>query len=344
MKTSFYVISALLFLACTACENTIKYKESEQEPKLIVNALLNTDNEENYVYLNLSGAHQTTEVTDGIVDLYINGVLQETSIALSPNGTSTNIYPINTPIHAGDRIRIEASDGYGYRQAWAETSVPHRPQIIHIDTTTVSIKKYYDSNYTEEYWRMKIKMRSLSGEKSYFRIVSEKREVVEGVSLQTGNDSTFTFKTYDYIAREDIALTDGRPSSPQEEDVGILTSTPNKYGIFEDRYFSNGEYTLTINVPKSSWWYDSLEDTSKRKKKSTYMRIKLIAISDTEFQYLRTLNFYDSDNYDETMSEPIRFFSNVNNGLGIVGAGDCESQEMLMEVKEYNLSFMHPNR
>lgn len=38
-----------------------------------------------------------------------------------------------------------------------------------------------------------------------------------------------------------------------------------------------------------------------------------------EYYYLRALNLLDSDAYDNTLSEPIAFPSNVNGGTGMVG-------------------------
>ena len=44
-----------------------------------------------------------------------------------------------------------------------------------------------------------------------------------------------------------------------------------------------------------------------------------MSITETEYYYLKALNLVDSDVYDETINEPIRYPSNVHGGTGMVG-------------------------
>lgn len=55
-------------------------------------------------------------------------------------------------------------------------------------------------------------------------------------------------------------------------------------------------------------YYDSLD-----------VIIRLLSITETEYYYLKALNLVDSDVYDETINEPIRYPSNVHGGTGMVG-------------------------
>ena len=41
--------------------------------------------------------------------------------------------------------------------------------------------------------------------------------------------------------------------------------------------------------------------------------------TETEYYYLKALNLVDSDAYDETINEPIKYPSNVHGGTGMVG-------------------------
>ena len=47
--------------------------------------------------------------------------------------------------------------------------------------------------------------------------------------------------------------------------------------------------------------------------------IRLMSITETEYYYLKALNLVDSDAYDETINEPIKYPSNVHGGTGMVG-------------------------
>lgn len=47
--------------------------------------------------------------------------------------------------------------------------------------------------------------------------------------------------------------------------------------------------------------------------------IRLLSITEIEYYYLKALNLVDTDAYDETINEPIKFPSNVQGGVGIIG-------------------------
>ena len=53
------------------------------EPKLIMNALLEADANQNIVYLNLSGSTGVKNITEGSVTLYVNGEEKEVVVAES---------------------------------------------------------------------------------------------------------------------------------------------------------------------------------------------------------------------------------------------------------------------
>lgn len=62
-----------IILFSTSCENEIPYTPAHSEPQLIMNALLDAGEPENYVYLNLSGTHGLSHVEEATVNLYVNG-------------------------------------------------------------------------------------------------------------------------------------------------------------------------------------------------------------------------------------------------------------------------------
>ena len=54
--------------------------------------------------------------------------------------------------------------------------------------------------------------------------------------------------------------------------------------------------------------------------------IRLLSITETEYYYLKALNLVDSDVYDETINEPLRYPSNVHGGTGMVSISTEVSQ------------------
>ena len=54
--------------------------------------------------------------------------------------------------------------------------------------------------------------------------------------------------------------------------------------------------------------------------------VRLLSITETEYYYLKALNLVDSDVYDETINEPLRYPSNVHGGTGMVSISTEVSQ------------------
>ena len=56
--------------------------------------------------------------------------------------------------------------------------------------------------------------------------------------------------------------------------------------------------------------------------------VRLLSITETEYYYLKALNLVDSDVYDETINEPLRYPSNVHGGTGMVGVSTEVSKKV----------------
>ena len=76
-----YLLFLCVFVILGACTNTIGYLPDDEPKKLIVNAMMQTENNDNRIYLHYTGWTATTPVTDGIIHLYINGNCQKQSLA-----------------------------------------------------------------------------------------------------------------------------------------------------------------------------------------------------------------------------------------------------------------------
>ena len=68
----------------TACENEIPYNPGQQDPQIIMNALLETGQAENDVYLHLGEGYSIEHLNEATLFLYINGKIAETPKAVSP--------------------------------------------------------------------------------------------------------------------------------------------------------------------------------------------------------------------------------------------------------------------
>ena len=112
-----YFLFLCVFVILSACTNTIGYLPDDEPKKLIVNAMMQTENNDNRIYLHYTGWTATTPVTDGIIHLYINGKLSETITA------EDDYYPVKSIFRTGDKVKIEASSENGKYKAQLHKSV-----------------------------------------------------------------------------------------------------------------------------------------------------------------------------------------------------------------------------
>lgn len=316
MKTYSYIVSILIAtLTIVSCENELPFRIKDNPPKLVMNALIDAENQTNLLFLNLTGKETTTHIQNATVEVRVNGQLTESLRPLPPESEENRQcrFSITSRFTPGDVVRIDAITDDGQYHAWAEVTVPQRPAgIENIDTLTVPMQEY---GYTTNYLRYRITFKDRPDETNYYRIVVDKQTTLWKYNHEEEGDTYIFWKkhSYSFIGREDIVLTDGQPSTGDEEDNGMFDTARNIYGVFDDSRFKNTSYTMTV--------YNSthIETVNEGYFDAMDVIIRLKSITETEYYYLKALNSVDSDVYDETIDEPIKYPGNVQGGTGIVG-------------------------
>ena len=331
MKTYTYYIY-LLFAAFSlvSCEHELSFNFQENPPKLVMNALINADSLNNVLYLNLTGRKQVAHLTDATVEVRVNGKLRETLRPLPPSRENPDPlcrFNISGKFAPGDVVRIDASTDDGEHHAWAEVTVPQRlAPIEKIDTMTIPLNEY---GYTRDYLRYKITFRDRPGEKNYYRIIMDKQ------TTATNDFNTVLLHNYKFISREDVVLTDGQPSTGSDNNNSVFETARNIYGVFDDSRFKDSSYTMTVyNLPIQEDYSGYLKEIRMD------VFVRLLSITETEYYYLKALNIIDSDVYDETLNEPIKYPSNVHNGTGIIGISTEVSQSIHIMKKSYLTNYL----
>lgn len=328
MKQAFLLLPILAFaLLWTSCEHEIPYKTGNQEPQLVMNALLETDKAENFVYLDISHTHYTTPVTSGVVTLYLNGQLAETAEAVPrydngyihdpQSGSTPSRYRLTSRLHPGDVVRLEAMAEGGKYYATAEVTVPQPLQEIQVDTCLRVIKNHGSYNTHRQF---NVTLHDPAGQADYYRLSIQYENTLRGTNLE-GRDSTACICTEaELINREDVILTDGRPSSTDSEDSenGDIFGNyiENKYNVFSDSRFAGNSCTLKVYSPLHEYnaGYGFIGSFTL----SSTIRVRLLKLNETGYRYLRILNTLEDTDYDETLMEPVVIPSNVTGGLGMV--------------------------
>jgi hypothetical protein len=307
----YILYSAIFSFLFTGCTNEIPFDIQENPPKLILNALLEAEKEENEIVLALTGKEEITYISTGTVRIYRNGELVDQIIGNA--GSAPGSYKTRFRFSPKDIIRIEAETENGNHRAWAEVTVPEPIAIEKIDTSS-----YFNSQ--SGYLQIKTTFSENHHEPRYYRIVIENYTTLTGLDYY-GREKTETVKSIPYlIIREDVVLTDGRPSTSQD-DHAWLEVPQNRYGVFNNSLI-DGTYTMTTGVVPFFYW----EGFNEVYKASVDFKVRLLSISKMEYFYLKALNIYDSYNYDEVLQPPVQFPSNVEGGIGIVGVSTESNQ------------------
>lgn len=241
MKTIFYL--SILFVTVTmmsSCENELPFNINNNPPKLVMNALINAESTDNLLFLNFTSKENSTHVQNVTVEVRINGELKESLRPLPPEteGNPQCRFGITSRFTPGDAVRIDAITDDGQYHAWTEINVPQRPfEIENVDTVTVPLAQ---SGYTTEYLRYRITINDRPNETNYYRIVIDKQTTLWGYNHEEGGGDDYIYWTkhsYNFIGREDVVLTDGQPTTGDDEDNGLFDTAKNIYGVFDDTRF-----------------------------------------------------------------------------------------------------------
>ena len=334
MKINNILSAIILASVFTSCENEIPFDIKENNPKLIVNAIIETNSKDNYILLAKTGRLEVDPVSEATINIYINGELRELLTEPSPPDTiyyESGYYIPNTynskntryktELHynPGDKVKIEVFAENNKYHAWAEDVIPKPIEIEHIDTMT-----FIKDNYP--FIRLKTTFIDKPNEKNFYRIALTRNityftKTIEGNIIKNG---PFTDVVY-IDPREDFILNGGKVIT----DTELISAEENNYSIFDDSNL-NGAYSMTtsFNRPiRENYYYYADEDGSFTESISFEYKVYLINITEMQYYYLRALNIIASSSYDEYLSTPVSFPSNVEGGVGFVGFGasSCKS-------------------
>lgn len=339
MKHFFCMTVFLLILALSSCENEIPYNIGNQEPLLIMNAMLEAGKGENFVYLDISHTHKTTPVKEGSVQLYINGKLaEEAEVVMRDNNwpyteNPTPKFRLTSLFTPGDVLRLEATAENGKYHASAEVTVPQPLPEIKVDTCLANIKVSGTYNIHRQF---NISLKDPAGQTNYYRLSIQYDNTVTGTNL-SGRDSTAYIHTEaELINSEDAILTDGRPGSTDSDandnsDI-FGNNITNRYNVFSDKRFSGSSCTLKVY----SYLYEryTAYDFQGKATLSSTINVRLLNLTEAGYRYLKALNTLKDEDYDETLMEPVTLPTNVKGGLGIVYAYSVTSTAIKLPDQE----------
>lgn len=354
MKSIYYSTFLILGLITSSCERDLDFDTPSEESKgiMVINAVA-VEGSPLTVFINKTFPVGKTPrltvpdydhavffkddiATDYVSKIYYdNTAIIDAQVEATVNGQQTYAFTLNQDkeyvcdymAQAGDHITVSASaDG---QVVQAETIVPAKPKIEVLNHEVLNENPYQDRNGlfggTDTIVRLTCRITDLGGEQYYrLRIRSEQTDHYEIMTSFDMEKGVPIYTTMVYYYMQDVYFSEDELF----KDIRLTTSMggwdTNFSTVFDNSLMKSGSYTFTIDSPKAcntSGYLRALTShlSSDGPEFASRVMVELQAISPELYKYMKSLQLYQVSSND-TYSEPVQIYSNVQNGWGILGA------------------------
>jgi hypothetical protein len=301
-------------MIASSCERVIEFRNEATDPKVVIYSLLQPDS---LVTVTIAASHavfdakyEPEQITDASVRLYRDGTLIETLAYVleeplpdymhaSPYSryVSAETRPVQGSIY---RIEVEVP---GLGTAYGEAEVPGPVPITGIDTITKTVE------WGEKEMVVKLRFADPAGEDNLYRLTAW-----EIVGMYGGDrNKPYSPEIPVSVIENDVSYgTYAEPLiAPKQEDDIFGMYLNNSYYLFTDELIAGKEYTLTME------YYLSQPDTSYYEFSHSYFMLQ--SLSRDLYLNLQSCSAH-LQTRDNFLAEPVPVYTNITNGLGIVGA------------------------
>jgi len=277
-----YVLALVLTLI--SCEKEVKYKEELLAPKLVVSGLLEVDST-CVIYLertyNFMENEPELKITSGAT-ITIENLTDGTSFSVAtPTDSNRYEFPFVVTSNTDYRLTVTHPD---FPTVTASTRTTGVVPLISVDTATAP---YYGYDHFQTTW----KWLDPPGENYY---------MISG--WITGEDSLYSF---DLSGPTGIASQD--PIADNQSDDPLNDYNGDRYFVFPDESFDSQMKTF---VGYSNNWY-------VHQSYYTHVVVKYTLSNINRDAYLYYKSLQKQMNIDPTLSEPVKVYTNIENGFGI---------------------------
>lgn len=295
MKQLHYIIFLTTMLILTGCEKEIPISTEDTAPKAALNAIINCTSETNSIKLSesisLFSETKANRIENPNLQLKINSL--DKGIIFDAYKGIHSYYSFTEQFSSGDKVEIDGHtskhgtfSGFDY--------VPSPAQIVSIST------EWFTGTVDEiSYLRTLVKIKDNPDAKNYYRIVIRDKTLLEAGA----DESDIPWNLQDVYIDQEIIFNN-------ITGIGGESSDAHKYRIFSDDLFQGKEYTLNVYIRKDRFNHPEFESVRH------FLKVEIHTLSENMYTYLRSLELaLEEDNFQE----PVRLFSNVEGGYGIVG-------------------------
>lgn len=295
MKILIIILSIMIFF--TSCTKIVDILYPEHTPELVVNCIFTTDSlltvqVSTTVAYNDSIENEFTKNLD--IELYCNNTYVEN---LTNVGEGTYISSTYPEIEKTYKIIINRENA---ETITAKSYIPKLPEYINFDT----ILSFYYNPQEEDYYSLGLlSINDYPTTNNYYSF-----------QLTTHTE----YSTYTDIEYIDYKYTDERLKSSEIEKYGL------NFMLFTDKYF-NGE-NVTLNFDYEAPCTDF---------QPAYLVYKFKSLSSDYYKYINSLIIH-SENQDYFndpfyVGQPVRVYSNIENGYGIFAGFNSYTDSLLIQ-------------
>ena len=307
MKNFLYFITFSMLFA--SCDIVVDLDIPEHERVLVVNSILTTDSMINASISHSVGAFDASSISyvnNATVEVYEDGVLlgeMDEQVSYSYNYMdeldSTYVYNFNQNPVAGKIYSYEIAHP-DYEAVRAETTVPAAVKLNVNDVTLLSEEDY------EKHYRVRFSFND-APEDNFYR-------------LRLRNPNAY-YDGFDYFESNDASII----SSAGVQSDGATFDGDE--ALFDDEMFNGTEKEISIDFfDYKSLWFEEQDDDFE-----TEYTLELTSVSESYYTYIRSLRaHYDNQDQFIFAGEPVQVFTNIENGLGVLGSMSLDT--MLLEL------------
>ncbi|MDH6535758.1 hypothetical protein M2101_002449 [Parabacteroides sp. PM5-20] len=335
-KSQLYLSLFFLCLSLFSCEKEINLEHLRPTPRLVLNSVAVVGD---VVTASVSRTwfftddHPNVTIEDAEVHLYVNGQWKEKMIwqeGYTDYNSKAYYYSSYQPV-AGDRIKITASKK-GFNEVYAETTIPEKNKFLKV---TEKLEAHSQWGYISYKNRLNITFQDDPNRRDFYLI-----QIESGVPLWDweGEEPVYTGEYHWQRAYADY---DEEPLftskfTALDKVLGYDWLSGYNGRVFSDDLINGKEYTMRVYV-SGHYYYSPIEEEEYL---PVFYRVNLYTISEAYYRYLKSLIEMDDDTLTESLAEsglaePTRIYSNINGGVGILGACHRDSVSVEATRPEY---------
>ncbi|MDR2690756.1 MAG: DUF4249 domain-containing protein [Dysgonamonadaceae bacterium] len=311
-KSCFYTVVIISILLLCGCEKYIDFGGKEPAPKMVVNAVINARSDTNLI-----------KISESVFDFSAQkpGIVENPEIRLSINGKECNqiwldtvigvhsYYKFASKLNAGDKIEFSAHT-QRHGTATGYDIVPDTVEIKNIDHAWF----YKDG---KGYLRLYVTLKDNPQERNFYRIVVKTKTDITHPSIQ---------EPLQYWDLEKVFI-DGEMLFHNPTETEEDGKAPNYYRIFPDDMIQGKEYILNIYIEESNY-ADSDWNNYVRQR----VKVEIHTPSEKLYQNLNSQESATGPSGD-VFSEPVKIYTNMQGGYGILGVYNVTGKEKLVAIK-----------